>query len=171
MLYKRSHRVPDELVLTLVQDHVVLGVKYGVNDLLAFAAARDSAPESVWICGTAELWAPFFHLLGANGFTSGLANAAPALAVGLETALREGDISRAMSLRQTAAPFELLRAEDDAAKNVPAVRCALGLAGIDVGPPRAPLTPLAGADVSRVEEIWSTWESENLTEAAAPIVV
>jgi 4-hydroxy-tetrahydrodipicolinate synthase len=159
MLYKRSHRVPDELVLRLLADQTVSGVKYGVNDLVAFSAARAAAPESLWICGTAELWAPFFHLLGATGFTSGLANAMPTLAVALERALQEQDLMRAMALRDLAAPFELLRAEDDAAKNVPAVRCAMSLAGIDVGPPRAPLTPLEPRDVARVETIWARWQA------------
>jgi 4-hydroxy-tetrahydrodipicolinate synthase len=158
MLYKRSHRVPDDLVLRLVKDESVNGVKYGVNDLVAFATARAAAPESLWICGTAELWAPFFHLLGADGFTSGLANAMPTLAVAVEQALSEQDIARSMALRELAVPFELLRAEDDAAKNVPAVRSAMSLAGFDVGPPRAPLTPLEPPDVARVEEIWATWQ-------------
>ena len=30
----------------------------------------------VWICGTAETWAPFFFVVGAERFTYGLANVA-----------------------------------------------------------------------------------------------
>lgn len=171
MLYKRSHRVPDELLLRLLADKTVSGVKYGVNDLIAFSAARTAAPESLWICGTAELWAPFFHLLGAAGFTSGLANAMPGLAVSVERALLEQDLTQAMALRELAAPFELLRAEDDAAKNVPAVRCAMSLAGFDVGPPRTPLTPLEPRDVARVEAIWARWQEEAFATTEPEAVV
>lgn len=171
MLYKRSHRVPDELVLRLLADDSVSGVKYGVNDLTAFSTARAAAPDALWICGSAELWAPFFHLLGASGFTSGLANAMPTLAVEVERALQAEDLKRAIALRELAAPFELLRAEDDAAKNVPAVRSAMSLAGIDVGPPRAPLTPLEPADVARVEAIWARWQAESLATPEPEVVL
>lgn len=156
-LYKRTHRLPDDLVVALAGEGAVWGVKYAVNDLLAFQRASDRAPASVWLCGTAELWAPFFHLLGAAGFTSGLVNAAPRLSVALQAALAEGDLVRAIELRGLAREFEELRAEDDAAKNVPAVRSAMALAGFSTGPPRPPLAPLEEADERRVAAVWAHW--------------
>ncbi len=161
-LYNRTHRVPDEVLVALVRERAVWGVKYAVNDLLAFHRAREQAPEGVWICGTAELWAPFFHQLGADGFTSGLANAAPALALAMESALQAGDLARALELRELARPFEELRAEEDSAKNVPAVRAAMELAGLRTGPPRPPLSALEAEDERRVATIWRSWTEAGL---------
>jgi 4-hydroxy-tetrahydrodipicolinate synthase len=166
-LYKRSHRVPDDLVVALARDGAVSGVKYAVNDVAAFERARAAAPETPWLCGTAELWAPFFHLLGARGFTSGLVNAAPRLSIALQAALDEGDLARAMELRGLARPFEELRAEDEAAKNVPAVRRAMELAGFAPGPPRPPLAPLEPADEQRVAAAWNAWVEHGLAAERA----
>ena len=168
-LYKRSHRVPDALVVALVRERAVLGVKYAVNDLLAFERVRGAEPDGLWICGTAELWAPFFDLLGARGFTSGLVNAAPALSVALEAALRDRDLVRALELRALASEFEQLRAEDDAAKNVPAVRSAMALAGFPPGAPRPPLGPLAEADERRIATIWETWRAHAVAGEQQPV--
>lgn len=167
-LYKRTHRLPDDLVVALAREGVVWGVKYAVNDLLAFQRALERARDSVWLCGTAELWAPFFHLLGARGFTSGLVNAAPRLPIALQAALDDGDLPRAMELRALAHEFEELRAEDDAAKNVPAVRSAMALAGFPAGPPRPPLAPLDEADERRVAEVWAEWSAHGLVRAPEP---
>jgi 4-hydroxy-tetrahydrodipicolinate synthase len=169
LAYKRTHRVPDALLVALARGGVIQGVKYAVNDLPAFQRAREAAPEVEWICGTAELWAPFFHLLGARGYTSGLVNAAPELAVSMEAALREGDIARAMELRELARAFEELRAEDDAAKNVPAVRSATTLAGFATGPPRPPLAPLEEADERRVAAIWDAWTAHGVAHAVEAV--
>jgi 4-hydroxy-tetrahydrodipicolinate synthase len=156
-LYKRTHRLPDDLAVALAREGTVWGVKYAVNDLLGFDRACGRARDSVWLCGTAELWAPFFHLLGAAGFTSGLVNAAPRLSAALQAALDEGDLGRAMELRGLAREFEELRAEDDAAKNVPAVRSAMALAGFPTGTPRPPLAPLEDADERRIAAVWAQW--------------
>ena len=166
LAYKRTHRLPDALLISLAGDGVIEGVKYAVNDLLAFQRAREAAPSIAWTCGTAELRAPFFHLLGAHGYTSGLVNAAPGLAVSMDAALRAGDLARAMELRELARPFEELRAEDDSAKNVPAVRSAMTLAGFPPGPPRPPLAPLDEADERTVAAIWNTWSEHGVAAAA-----
>jgi 4-hydroxy-tetrahydrodipicolinate synthase len=169
LAYKRTHRVPDSVLIALARAGVVQGVKYAVNDLIAFQRAREAAPEIEWICGTAELWAPLFHLLGARGYTSGLVNAAPELAVAMEAALHEGDVARAMELRELARAFEELRAEDEAAKNVPAVRSAMALAGFAPGPPRPPLAPLDEADERRVAAIWSAWTAHGVARVAETV--
>ena len=166
LAYKRTHRLPDGLLISLAGDGVIEGVKYAVNDLLAFQRAREAAPSIAWICGTAELWAPFFHLLGAHGYTSGLVNAAPVLAVSMDAALQAGDLARAMELRDLARPFEELRAEHDSAKNVPSVRSAMTLAGFPPGPPRPPLAPLDEADERTVAAIWNAWSEHGVAAAA-----
>lgn len=167
-LYKRTHRLPDDLVVALAREGAVWGAKYAVTDLLAFEHARQAAPDTVWLCGTAELWAPFFHLLGARGFTSGLINAAPRLSLALQAALDEGDVAGAMQLRALARDFEELRAEDDAAKNVPAVRSAMALAGFAPGAPRPPLAPLEDADERRLAAVWAEWSAQGLVGVPEP---
>ena len=61
--------LPDDDVRRFADSEAVIAVKWGMNDLPAFAAAvaatRDL--EVAWSCGTAELWAPFFWALGAVG--------------------------------------------------------------------------------------------------------
>ncbi len=162
ILYKRSHAVPDDLLTDLLRDGEAWGVKYAVNDLAAFAAAVAEVPEAAWICGTAELWAPFFALAGACGFTSGLANAAPRITAMMEAALQTADFALAMEIRELARPFEELRAENAAAKNVPAVRAAARLAGFEVGDPRPPISALGEHDLSRVRQIWHRWEESGI---------
>src|SRR5579864_3618856 len=71
----------------------VVGVKYAVRDATKFAAvARDAGIDRLtWLAGAAELTAPAFWAVGARGFTSGLANVAPDLALAMLDALRAGD--------------------------------------------------------------------------------
>lgn len=70
-----------------------------------------------------------------------------------------------MELRALAREFEELRAEDDAAKNVPAVRSAMALAGFPPGPP---LAPLEEADERRVAAVWAEWSAHGLVRAPEP---
>lgn len=121
----------------------LVGIKYAVSDQVAFAAVmRDCgyAERLVWIAGQAELAAPGYFAYGASGFTSGLVNVEPALAVRMMTALRAGDFAEAMKVWELVRPFERLRVANGSAHNVSVVKCALGLLGIcrpDVRPPSA----------------------------------
>jgi dihydrodipicolinate synthase/N-acetylneuraminate lyase len=74
-----------------------------------------------------------------------------------------------MELRELARAFEELRAEDDAAKNVPAVRRATTLAGFATGPPRPPLAPLEEADERRVAAIWDAWTAHGVAHAVEAV--
>ena len=57
--------------------------------------ARDAGlGRMTWLAGAAELTAPAFWAVGAHGFTSGLANVSPALALGMLGALREQRLPR-----------------------------------------------------------------------------
>lgn len=82
-------------------------------------------------------------------------NAAPGPSVAMETALPEDDVQRALELRALARDFEQLRAEDAAAKNVPAVRSAMALAGFPPGDARPPLAALDEEDDRRVAAAWT----------------
>ena len=155
VLYKRG--IPADHELLAAVDHPsVVGCKYGDKDVAAFAAvvAADPSPTS-WTCGLAERYAPFFHLAGAVGFTSGLANFAPRLALRLHASLAAGDFAAALELRSAAQPFEDLRARHGDAYNVSAVKAAMdhcGLAGGQVRPPLRPLDPESQAEIPAVAE-------------------
>jgi 4-hydroxy-tetrahydrodipicolinate synthase len=131
---------PEELVRIAAEPWVV-AVKYAVNDLPAFAAAVAAAAgraELVWVCGTAERWAPFFFAVGADGFTSGLVNVAGGPSRALLDALRSGDRQATLDAWSSILPFEQLRARKADGYNVSVVKEAVRQLGRPAGPVRPP---------------------------------
>jgi 4-hydroxy-tetrahydrodipicolinate synthase len=152
--YVRDPRI-DGALLTRLADACpnVVAVKYAVPDVLRFARVVEAVPDGrlIWICGLAELWAPFFDLAGATGFTSGLATIAPSLSMRLHGRLLAGDRTGAMDLWAKARPLEEMRARDASAGNVSVVKEALallGLCGRGVRPPSSQLSDVDAAAVS-----------------------
>jgi 4-hydroxy-tetrahydrodipicolinate synthase len=137
----------------------VIGLKYSVDDPVHFAATRADAggDRLLWIAGLAEPYAPAYWQAGARGFTSGLANVAPRLALDLLAALRAGDAERVEELWMRLRRFEELRARDGAADNVAVVKEALhqrGLCRRDVRPPGHVLGPDAAREVADATAGW-----------------
>jgi 4-hydroxy-tetrahydrodipicolinate synthase len=159
VLYKRGPELTDGVISELVRDSRVVGVKYAVTDVNAFAnLVSDSAGTNIaWLCGSAERWAPFFWLAGASGFSSGLGNFAPGIALSLLEALRERDFTRAMALRTQIVSFEQLRQERDNANNVPAVKEAMAVLGLCGRTVRDPLCELSDDEKRRVLETVQAW--------------
>jgi 4-hydroxy-tetrahydrodipicolinate synthase len=156
--YKRGPEVSDELLHDLVGDKQVAAVKYGHNDVIAFARLVESSTSDVtWICGTAERWAPYFWLAGARGFTSGLAAFAPGKSLALFAALRRSDYSEAMRIVAELAPFEELRQRHHSANNVPAVKEAMRQLGIGTATVRDPLQRLSDEEQGEVARILADW--------------
>lgn len=149
----------DEDVRRFADIPSVVAVKWGMNDLPAFAAAvaatRDRAVG--WICGTAEMWAPFFWALGAVGYTSGLVNVAGRPTLDLLEALEAGDRARILEVWDRLAPFERLRARDGGAFNVAVVKEAMRQVGRRGGPVRLPSTPVSEADRAAIAAILARW--------------
>jgi 4-hydroxy-tetrahydrodipicolinate synthase len=149
-----SRTLPDATDLAQLLDHeLVVGCKFSNRDISGFAntLAQDTS-DVVWTCGIAERYAPFFHLAGAVGFTSGLANFAPRIALALHAALTAGDWKQAMEIRAACVPVEEIRARRDDAYNVGAVKVgmdAVGLRGGGVRPPLARLDPESAAEAAR----------------------
>lgn len=143
VLYKRDPWPADDDLPTLSALDQVVGVKYAGTDVRGFARLAASEPaDTVWTCGRAESWAPFFALAGSRGFTSGLANAAPQLPLRLQKALFARDFVTAMQIRAQTVPFEDVRARDGEANNVPAVKAAMDAVGLAGGSVRPPLRAL-----------------------------
>jgi 4-hydroxy-tetrahydrodipicolinate synthase len=133
----------------------VVGVKYAVPDPVALPDLIRSvgADRWVWVCGLAETWAPYFWVSGARGFTSGLANVAPADSLALLAALRRADYPVAMAIWERLRPFEDLRARDASAANVSVVKEALHQLGLCRPDVRPPISRLAPQDQDRVAKI------------------
>jgi len=110
-----------------------------------------------WLCGTAERWAPFFHLAGAVGCSSGLANFAPAESLALFAALEAGEWDHAMEIRARLLPFEELRQGRHTGNNVPAVKEAMQMLGLCEASVRDPLIELDPATAQQVRAIVSEW--------------
>jgi 4-hydroxy-tetrahydrodipicolinate synthase len=160
VLYIRDERRTGAQIAELIdRSPNVIGVKYGVRDATRFAAvARDAGLDRVtWLAGAAELTAPAFWAVGARGFTSGLANVNPALALGMLAALRDNDFHEAMRIWEAARRFEELRLADGSADNVSVVKEALaqlGLCRADVRPPSRPLPDPIKAEISGILQSW-----------------
>jgi 4-hydroxy-tetrahydrodipicolinate synthase len=159
--YVRDPRV-DAARLTALADACpnLVGVKYAVPDVLAFAAvvAGVEPGRLAWLCGLAESWAPFFWLAGARGFTSGLATIAPHLSVDLLARLRAGEHDEAMRLWATLRPLEDMRARDGSADNVSVIKEALAQQGVCGRGVRPPSTELSSDDRAAVEQILTAWQ-------------
>jgi 4-hydroxy-tetrahydrodipicolinate synthase len=137
----------------------VIGVKYGVRDATRFAGvARDAGLDRLtWLAGAAELTAPAFWAVGARGFTSGLANVSPALALAMLQALRENDFQAAMAAWESARRFEELRLANASADNVSVVKEALAQLGLCRADVRPPSRPLPGDIKAEIDGILASW--------------
>lgn len=156
--YKRGPEVTDELLHDLVAAPQIVAVKYGHNDVDAFARLVESSTSDVtWICGTADRWAPYFWLAGARGFTSGLAAFAPRKSLALFAALRQSNFDKAMRIVAELAPFEELRQRHYGANNVPAVKEAMRQMHIGTVTVRDPLQELSAEEQDEVTQILRDW--------------
>jgi 4-hydroxy-tetrahydrodipicolinate synthase len=174
--YVGANGLPDEVFDSLAKVPNVVAIKYGVPDVVAFARLVRRYPGFGWVCGLAELWAPFFWLAGGRGFTSGLANVAPEFALTMLGALNDADYKRALEVWTAIYPFEELRARGGNSNNVPVIKEALALLEICDATVRPPISALSAEDASEVARIVRGWRlpaSSSLdaaTERHGPLV-
>lgn len=144
VLYIRDPAVTPEMLARLVREAGnVRAAKYAVADLPKVATMLTSEVGGLeWVCGLAEGWAPFFSLLGARSFTSGLANIWPSISTRLADALGAGEHAEAMRLWRAIRPFERLRELERGAFNVTLVKQALADKGLCAADVRAPISAL-----------------------------
>jgi 4-hydroxy-tetrahydrodipicolinate synthase len=135
----------------------VVAIKYAHNDVAAFLALAAAVPARVTCaCGSAERWALPFAAAGRVGYTSGIANFAPALTLEFWRAIAE-DPAAARALWREIAPLEEIRAARNSAFNVSVVKHAMDMAGLVGGPVRPPLSPLDETMKASVAEIVRGW--------------
>ncbi|MFS0722826.1 dihydrodipicolinate synthase family protein [Paenibacillus sp. 1P07SE] len=159
ILYVRSEQVRTATLLEAAEIPQVVGVKYAVNHLPSFAEAVQAIGERLaWICGTAEMWAPFYYAAGAVGFTSGMVNVDTRLSLALLAAMNRSDVAETMRIWQLLRPFELLREQRGGAANVSVVKEAMAQLGYDSGQVRPPIAALTVEDKQQVTGILRAWE-------------
>ena len=144
---------PEDLQALVAAAPNVVAVKYAVPDPVRFAEIATRGPRLLWICGLAERWAPFFWPAGATAFTSGLAVIEPRLSLALLQELRDQRPSAALATWSLIQPFEALRARNQGAANVPAIKEALALrigTGRTVRPPISELGTDDRREISRI---------------------
>jgi 4-hydroxy-tetrahydrodipicolinate synthase len=154
VLYLRDAGIAASHLLALTHSCPnVVAVKYAVPDPVRLAELTAALGERLtWLCGTAELWAPFAWVGGARGFTSGLANVDATLPRRLLGELRAGKATD----RTTAAvaPFERLRARRGNAASVGVIKAALvGLGLLDSDAVRPPLSGLTSDERRTLDHI------------------
>jgi len=158
VLYLRNAGIGDAAIAALAALPGVVAMKWASTDPMALARAIRAAPRIRFVCGLAEPWAPPMTALGAQGFTSGLINVAPARSVGILRALRAGDMTRANAMIAGIETFETLRAQDQNGANVSIVKAALALMGDDVGHARPPAAwPVAPESLARLKDLLAAW--------------
>jgi dihydrodipicolinate synthase/N-acetylneuraminate lyase len=159
VLYLRSGRLTTRGLLHVAAHANVVAVKYAQTNLteLANALAQPGADELLWICGLAESMVPSFAGLGIAGFTSGLANVRPDLALGLWTAVRDGDLEQMRQRLAAILPFEMLRVRHGGKHNISVIKVVAGWQGLDAGgvrPPSVDLDPVAERQLRGLVESW-----------------
>ncbi|MGE3820031.1 MAG: dihydrodipicolinate synthase family protein [Isosphaeraceae bacterium] len=154
LAYKKGPHPSDALLGELGQSGRLLGVKYAVNDLEAFSRfAAEHGDRLGLYCGTAERYAPFFHLAGAKGYTSGAGNVCPRLTLAMHRALAEGRYADALGHLRVLRPIEDYRARAGDSYNIGMLKTALRLTGRDFGPPRPPQRRITAAEEAEIRAL------------------
>ncbi|WJH33818.1 dihydrodipicolinate synthase family protein [Paenibacillus sp. CC-CFT747] len=158
ILYIRSENATAEAIREAAEEPNIVGVKYAVNHLPSFAKAVNLiGDELVWICGTAEMWAPFFYAAGAVGFTSGLVNVDAGRSRSMLEALEAGRFSEAMRIWDEVRPFEELREGNRNGNNVSVVKEAMAQLGRIPSRVRPPIAELLPEEKEKVRIILTGW--------------
>jgi 4-hydroxy-tetrahydrodipicolinate synthase len=161
--YIRDPAVDDDAVRRIVAIDNVVGVKYAINDLRRFADLVDSCgrPETVWVCGTAEAWAPYFWQAGATGFTSGIANFAAPESLRLRDALRErASVEELLECWRPLRAFEDLRCRNHDRNSIAVVKAAAALLGLCADSVRPPMRALDTETGAELEALLASWHLE-----------
>ena len=154
LAYKKGPFPSDELLSDLGETGRLVGVKYAVNDMDAVIRFVDTNRQRLRVfCGTAERFAPFFHLAGAQGYTSGAGNLCPRLTLALYANLARGDYASALDVVRLIRPIEDFRARSGDSYNISTLKSGVRLTGYDFGPPRPPQRPLTDAEEREIRAL------------------
>lgn len=154
LAYKKGPTPSDALLLELCRGGKLAGVKYGENNLDAaaklIAAVGDAAIVS---CGIAERYAPYFHLAGTKGYTSGAGNLCPRLTLAMHAALVSADYAETARILAILRPIEEYRARASDSYNISMLKAAMKFTGRDFGPARLPQRPIKAHEEREIESL------------------
>jgi 4-hydroxy-tetrahydrodipicolinate synthase len=138
----------------------VLAAKYAVPDPPRLAMLTAALGDRLtWLCGLAERWAPSFWTAGCRGFTSGIANVFPGIALEMLSSLRASDHAEQARIWRLIAGFEALQADRGGGASVGVVKAALVARGLIAREHvRPPLGPLSSAEADEVGTVIADWE-------------
>lgn len=155
ILYQRRLDImPVEQVVQLCAMDNVVGLKYAVDNIVAFRQIVDAAgSKAAMLCGMAEDPCIDYMDNGAVGFSSGMANFVPGLSLALLHRYQQGDKAEAERLRQLMVPFEDFRGENGACYSASALHAAMDYAQLAGGPVIPFAEDVAAEDLPRVHQI------------------
>ena len=138
-----------DTVARLAEVDNVVALKDEWGDLKLFIETKERLGDRMaWINGMAEVMAPAYFGAGAQAFTSGIVNFAPQLTLAIWEAGARGDVAGASRLiGETIRGLAKLR-ERQKGYHISIVKEAMNLLGMPGGHVRAPLVPVAPADVA-----------------------
>jgi dihydrodipicolinate synthase/N-acetylneuraminate lyase len=153
VLYLRTTRLGPSALAEVVAHPRIVAVKYARPDvgvlagLLADPATRDAC---TWVCGLAESMVLPMRGPGVIGFTSGVANVRPDLALAVWRASRDGDLPALSAHVAPLLAIERMRTRAGGRHNVSVLKAALALEGLDAGDVRPPCEPLGAAELAEL---------------------
>ena len=169
--YLRSPLPTDVLTRVCALENVI-GMKFAIADPVMLGVwhrvAQDVDGDFVFSCGLAERWAPAMWPLGATGFTSGIANVAPEVAVGFLGDLRSGDATRIQDTWSLIEPLERLRNRDGGGQSVSVVKAACAARGLSVSTAvRPPASAVEGPEMPDIEAAVAALGARSTDHSAA----
>ncbi len=171
LIYKKGPIPSNALLLEMAGHPDVVGVKYAVNEMHEFRKVVIADGGRIeWLCGSAERFAPFYMLAGAQGYATGAGNLCPHLTLAMHAAFIAGEHEEGLRLQQIILPIEDYRAKSGDSYNISMLKYAMTLLGRDFGPPRAPQRQLTAAERSNIDAMMKpilAAEEEMLNELAS----
>lgn len=133
-------KIDIDTVARLAEVPNIVGIKDSAGDLTTLIEYVRVTPPSKFAVfqGRDTLILPAL-MFGAKGAVPGTCNIAPDYCVGIYEAYRRGDLAQAQTLQLRLSPLRLGLAIGTAPG---AIKAAMNVLGLDVGPSRAPIAPL-----------------------------
>ena len=169
VLYARTPRMSRTVLAEAAAHPRVIGVKYARHELSVLGsllADRPTREACTWVCGLAESMIQPMRGLGLVGFTSGLANVRPDLALSVWQASRDGDLAVLADRVRPILPFETMRTRNGGRHNVAVLKSALRIAGVEAGAVRPPCDALGPDELEGLRAVLGAFPAARETATA-----
>ena len=140
-----------EKLLELMVDPRIAGTKFTAQDLFQFQQLRKRAPGKKFYFGTDEMFLGA-AAMGSDGGIGSTYNLIGDVYLGIENAVRDGDISKARSLQEKANDLIAILLQTGV---MPGLKHAFNQMGIPVGPCRAPFSAPSAGPLKKLDH-WLT---------------